>query len=102
MPRITFPDHTPAVEAPAGSALSDAITRAKYRGVEWGCCRGICGTCRFTPGAGAEALNPPSAMEKLLLERRGANPGERLACFIKKVQADLEVRPPGPARKPGR
>ena len=101
MPRITFPDRS-AIEAPLNSPLAEALGRAKYAGVEWGCCQGICGTCRFTPGAGGERLKPPTAMERMLLEKRGANPGERLACFVKKLKADLEVRPPGEPRKPER
>lgn len=91
MPRISFPD-APALEVAKGTPLNRTLIRSRYPGVLWGCCEGNCGTCRFLPGEGAEKLPPVRPLERLLLERIGAGPGERLACYIR-VEHDLEVRP---------
>ncbi|GAB4248752.1 MAG: ASKHA domain-containing protein [Thermoleophilia bacterium] len=57
--------------------------------------RGRCGTCRVRLGQGARSVPPPDRDEQEILRRRGAGPGERLACRLQ-VPAGLllEVLPP--------
>ncbi len=93
MPRVSFSDGTGSIEVPSGARLPEILGEIDYRGVLWGCCQGICGTCRFEPGSGAEHLPPPTAFERMLLARVEAAPKERLACHVR-VTRDLEVRPP--------
>jgi len=95
MPRVSFRDGRESIEVPSGARLPDVLGEIDYRGVFWGCCQGICGTCRFEPGRGAEHLPPPTAFERMLLTRVDAAPTERLACHIR-VSCDLEIGPPAP------
>lgn len=94
MPTVTFPETGVSVEVAPGTPLGDAIDQGGYAAVEWGCCQGICGTCRFTPGK-ADWLPPPSNVERGLLRQVEAARDERLACYIF-VNGDLEVRAPVP------
>ncbi|MEW6774670.1 MAG: 2Fe-2S iron-sulfur cluster-binding protein [Bdellovibrionota bacterium] len=97
MPRVSFPGGS-FVDVPIGTPLAQAVTQAGYEGIGWGCCQGICGTCRFQPGKGADQLTPPTALESILLNNRNATEGERLACHVT-VQADLEVLPATPEKR---
>ena len=59
--------------------------------------RGRCSTCRVRVGRGADWLDPPSELDKSVLQRIMAPPGVRLACQIR-PQVDLEVTPLLPPR----
>ena len=54
--------------------------------------RGRCTTCRIRVGAGAEALNKPSELERAALARIGAPPNVRLACQSRPT-TDLAITP---------
>jgi adenylate cyclase len=53
--------------------------------------RGACGKCVVTVLQGAEGLELPSAREKEVLAKNGAEPNQRLSCQCKPVTLDLLV-----------
>ena len=90
-PAISYPDGRTVALQPGMTVLeasrSAGIPHASVCGG-----RGRCSTCRVRLGRGAEALAPPTAEEKKVLDRVSAPPTVRLACQIRPT-VDLEVTP---------
>ena len=89
--RITYPDGR-LVRAPAGMSVLDAsrFARVPHASVCGG--RGRCSTCRIRVMSGLDAQPPPSAAERAVLARVGADMHTRLACQLKPV-GDITIVP---------
>jgi adenylate cyclase len=89
--RITYPDGR-LVRAPAGVSVLDAsrMARVPHASVCGG--RGRCSTCRVRVISGLDGQPPPSAAERAVLARVGADMHTRLACQLVPV-ADITIVP---------
>jgi len=56
-------------------------------GVEFGCCNGICGTCKVKVKEGMKNFSPKTEEE----EEFPLEDNERLACQCHKLSGDIEV-----------
>jgi adenylate cyclase len=93
--RITYPDGR-IVRAPSGMSVLDAsrLARVPHASVCGG--RGRCSTCRIRLMSGLEQQPPPSAAERAVLARVGADMHTRLACQLKPA-GDITIVPLVPA-----
>src|SRR5262249_26998649 len=93
--RITWPDGR-IVRAPAGMSVLDAARRARLPHAAVCGGRGRCSTCRVRVLSGLEGQPPPSATERAVLARVGADVQTRLACQLHPTE-DLTIVPLLPA-----
>jgi adenylate cyclase len=92
---LTFPDGR-TVRAPAGMSVLDACRRARIPHAAVCGGRGRCSTCRIRVMSGLAEQPPPSAAERAVLARVGADVHTRLACQLHPV-GDLTIVPLLPA-----
>ena len=89
--RVSYPGDR-VVPVTAGTSVLEASRLAGIPHASVCGGRGRCSTCRVRIAAGLEALPPPSADERRVLQRVGAPPNVRLACQVRPA-GDVAVVP---------
>ncbi|MBV8166557.1 MAG: adenylate/guanylate cyclase domain-containing protein [Alphaproteobacteria bacterium] len=93
--RITWPDGR-VLRAPTGMSVLDAARRARLPHAAVCGGRGRCSTCRVRVLSGLDTQPPPSATERAVLARVGADVHTRLACQLQPT-GDITIVPLLPA-----
>lgn len=82
---------TAAATCAVGDLVLDACDEARAR-VPFGCRNASCGSCVVEVLEGADALEPPSRLERSVLAHHAEAPGDRLACRAVLARAGARVR----------
>lgn len=97
MPRVYFTEDDVSNDIPEHAKIMKACGE-EGTSVEFGCRRGVCGTCLVTILSGIDSCESPTMAEQVLLEELKAKPNQRLACQCK-ITGDIIVSVPG-GKKP--
>ena len=93
MPRVYFTEDDVVNEIPKHAKIMKACGE-EGTSVEFGCRRGVCGTCLITILSGTQNCEPPTVAEQVLLDEIKAKPNQRFACQCA-ITGDVVVSVPG-------